>query len=276
MGIMEWLALPIIGPTFTGMVNLVLGVSIYRKKENRDWSNTLFALILISIFIWALAEALSVSFSVARDIYIVEIISYISAGLIAYFFLSFTFTFPSEDITLPKKDIVLLTAPLAIAVFLTLSGFVVRDVSPVSNYKTIIYGSGYLAYGFYIVSYFIFAFRNIIYKYSKSKGLIRTHTKYLLMSTIIPTAIGITTNLLFPTFGYFQLMWFGPLTTIILASLIFLAMRWHRLFNVKVILCEGQYLALVKKGELSKEEINFLIGGQDSQNQERKRKFDEK
>lgn len=257
---MEGYLIQIGGPMATGVVNFVLGLAVFRKKEWKDHSNLLFGLVFISVFLWNITLALFQFIPSGSLSYFMGLILYSSVCFIPYFFLLFVLTFPSEKINIQKKELILLTIPLGITIILTLAGFVLRDVEQTGSYKTITFGGGYFTFGLYLISYFIFAFINLTRKYLKSYGLIRTHTKFLLISIAASAIIGLTTNLILPIFGYFQFMWVGTLATVIMVLGVIWTMRRYRLFNVKVILRESQYLALVKNEDLSREEIDFLIG----------------
>ena len=100
--------------------------------------------------------------------------------------------------------------------------------------KEIIFNKlNYFLYVLYINIYFGWNYAVLIRKYFKSSGIIKTQLAYIIIGTLVSTLIGLTTNLLLPTFGIFALNWVGQVGIIVMLTTIFYAILKHHLFDIK-------------------------------------------
>lgn len=222
-----------------GLVNLILGFLIY-SKERKNRSNVLFSMIALSVAIWVLSRALFEIIPIGVWNSIITYILYVSASLIPLFFVLFAYTFPSEKIGLSKKQLSLVFIPCAVVMLATLTpGVVIKNIfqSP-DIYKIIVFGWGYVYYGFYIIGYFLWGFINLLIKYRKERGLLKIQLRYILLGTFIATFFGVLTNLIFPAFNSFKLFWLGPVLSVVMTVFIAYAIAKHHLLNIKLIATE--------------------------------------
>ena len=97
-----------------------------------------------------------------------------------------------------------------IAVISLLPDVLIKNVNIISEEKEIIFNkSTYALYSLYINIYFGWNYVVLIKKYFKSSGIIKTQLTYIIVGTLVSTIVGVTTNLLLPTFGIFALNWSG-------------------------------------------------------------------
>ncbi len=86
---------------------------------------------------------------------------------------------------------------------------------------------------------YIFSFIRLFKKIRKSINKVeKIQLSYVLLGYASSGVISFTTNLILPSFGYFQLNWVGQLSTILMAASAAYAIIRHHLFNAKVIATE--------------------------------------
>ena len=224
---------------FAGVVNLIFGIVVYSKDPSKK-GNVLFGLFAISVSLWAFSRAMFEEVGSVELIYLSSVLLYLSASFIPLFFLMLSFALFTEKIILSKVKLFLIVSVYSLIVLLTLiPGVVIKSVDfIVDTGKEIVFGPGYLLYLLYIVGYFTAGFIVLFKKYLNYTGLLKTQLKYVFIGILIPSLIGITTNLILPTFGFFQLFWLGPITTILMVIVVGYAITRYRLWNFKIIIAE--------------------------------------
>ncbi len=228
-----------IGLIIVGAVNLFLGCLIYlRGRKNQ--SNIFFALVAICVSAWTFSRVFFEIFPINGLIYFWVDFLYISASFIPLFFIFFTYVFPADKIYFSRKQIFFIVIPnLIIVLFVLIPDFVIGDINyDAGGYKIISFGSGYIFYFLYLISYFFWGFVNLIKKYFKKEGIIKTQLKYIFWGTFIATLFGISTNLILPIFGSFKFFWLGPVMTVIMTAFIAYAIIKHQLLDIKIIATE--------------------------------------
>ncbi|TSC77602.1 MAG: hypothetical protein G01um101433_519 [Parcubacteria group bacterium Gr01-1014_33] len=249
----------IAAPFIVGLLQIGLAVAIWRKKEGKDASNRLFALVVLSVAGWAIGTTFWHAYFFVGNLRFATTLTYFAAGCIPYFFLLFTLNFPSERLRVSWKDIFLITIPLAIGLSFVLLDSVIRGSQEVVQKDiALIPAKGYLTYSILIVGYFSLAFRTLLKKFRTTKGLLYTQVQHIFLATFLPTCIGVMTNLILPVSLSGQYMWLGPVATLLLFILIVRSMRKQRLFDLKIIQHGNRFLALVPQDEAEK--VGFIIG----------------
>ncbi|TSC77603.1 MAG: hypothetical protein G01um101433_520 [Parcubacteria group bacterium Gr01-1014_33] len=250
----------IAAPFIVGLLQIGLAIAIWRKKGRQDASNILFALTVLSISFWCFAVALFNYAPLFGYIEIFSTLSYIAASFIPYFFLLFTFNFPSEKLRISRKELLLLTIPFVITLLLSFFPYkIVREVRQFSPENSIVIpGSGQVTYSLFLIGYFLYAFFNLFRKYHTTKGVLKTQVVHIALATLVPTFIGITTDFFFVIFIAVQYNWIGPVSTIFLFLLILYSMRKWRLFNLLIIQHGNRFLALVPSKEAKS--LGFCVG----------------
>ena len=124
--------------------------------------------------------------------------------------------------------------------YIIIAGCFNKNVNIISGKeKEIIFNkSTYTLYSLYINIYFGWNYVVLIKKYFKSSGIVKTQLAYIIIGTLVSTIVGVTTNLLLPTFGIFALNWVGQVGLIVMLTTIFYAILKHHLFDIKIIAAE--------------------------------------
>jgi signal transduction histidine kinase len=230
------------------VVYIVFGFVILRRNY-KDKINLLFFFVLLTVSFWTLSmifyrgfKDVSLSVTFAR-------ILYFSATLIPITFTYFVFNY-SKIKTGIFINIILILFFLYIALISILPNFLIKDVMAVpGKEKIIIFDNKFhILYAVYIILYFSLAFYLLFKFFLRSKEiseLTRVQIYYLFLGTLIPAVIGVTSNLILPLLGYFELNWLGQIGVISLVILLGYAVLKYQLFNIKIILTEVFVFSLI-------------------------------
>lgn len=219
---------------------MVYGLVVYsanKKNQTSVW----FFLFVLSVAFWSISMFFfRGSADVPNAIFWAKIL-YLSATVIPACFLGFSYAFPEGNSFLKPRKSFLIFIPFAlIAAVSLLPDALIKNINIVAGKeKEIIFNKPiYILYSLYINIYFGWNYLVLIKKYFKSIGLIKTQLAHIIIGTLVSTLVGVTTNLLLPTFGIFTLNWVGQVGLIVMLTTIFYAILKHRLFNVKIIVAE--------------------------------------
>jgi len=220
----------------TGINIMLTGVILFHNPK--DKINIYYSLTVLSVALWTFGSVMFriVHFSSALPW---AILYYISASLIATYFLYFAIVFPKRVVK--KWSIVrhvLMHIPAIILAYLVLysPGFI-SDFRLQSWGKEIKLGSVYYLYILHFIGYMGTAFLILTKKLFIATGIERTQIKVVLAGTFIATIFGAIFNLFLPLSNY-KLVWLGPYFTLIMVVAIAYAIIKHQLMNVKVIATE--------------------------------------
>src|SRR3989344_5445518 len=220
-----------------GFIGMIYGLIVYSgNKTNKTniWFVLFVAFWSISMFFFRS------SMDVPNAIFWARIL-YLSATFIPACFLGFSYIFPQDKTFLSSWKNYLIFIPFAlVAVLSLLPNVLILNVNIFTGKeKEIIFNKfNYSLYVLYINVYFGWNYIVLIKKYFKSSGVTKTQLAYIVIGTLISTLIGVTTNLLLPTFGIFALNWVGQVGLIVMLTTIFYAILKHHLFDIKIIATE--------------------------------------
>jgi len=222
-----------------GMINLLFGVLLF-VKQKRNQSDIFFSLIAVSVSLWAFARTFFEITRVESYISLWATIMYVTASFIPVFFIFFAMSFHQKEgeRLSAGKILAVLLGTLFATVITILPNYVIKDIIQIGDNRVIIFGQGYIYYAIYIVLYFLTGFAVLFKKFVNSSGVVRTQIVYIFLGTSVASAIGVTTNLVLPSFGYFDLFWLGPVSTIIMVIFIAYAIIKHHLFKLRIITAE--------------------------------------
>lgn len=223
-----------------GFVGMIYGLIVYSgNKKNK--TNIWFFLFVLSVAFWSISMFFfRSSADVPSAIFWAKIL-YFSATIIPACFLGFSYIFPEDKPFFTSWKNYLIFIPfIFIAVISLLPEVLIKSVNIISGKeKEIIFNKpAYALYSLYINIYFGWNYVVLIRKYFKSSGVIKTQLAYIIIGTLVSTLVGVTTNLLLPTFGIFALNWVGQVGLIVMITTIFYAILKHHLFDIKIIAAE--------------------------------------
>jgi len=223
-----------------GFIGMIYGLIVYSGNKTNK-TNIWFFLFVLSVAFWSISMFFfRSSIDVPNAIFWARIL-YLSATFIPACFLGFSYIFPEDKTFLSSWKNYLIFIPFAlVAVLSLLPNVLILNVNIFTGKeKEIIFNKPfYVFYSAYINIYFGWNYFILIKKYFKSSGVVKTQLAYIIIGTLVSTLIGVTTNLLLPTFGIFALNWVGQVGLIVMLTTIFYAILKHHLFDIKIIATE--------------------------------------
>ena len=108
----------------------------------------------------------------------------------------------------------------------------------------ILWGPLYLIYSSHISLLFLAGFVILFKKWRKAGGLMRQQILYILGGYFLGANLAMTTNLIMPWLGYFELNWLGQFFSTLLAVFTTYAILRYQLLNIKVVTTEGLLIIL--------------------------------
>jgi signal transduction histidine kinase len=212
--------------------NLLLGLVVFfRNPNSKQFQYYLWLALAISG--WTLTNGL---FRVVPLTYLLPIalFSYFFAGLIALTF----FLFNTEYAHIPKKRAG--AAYVIIGLVCSAMGLIPFAVADsVSSARVITTTDGLYAYAVYLVVYFGWGFMRLLQGYRHSDPVRHRQTKVILSGMLTAVILGITFNLILPIFGSYQLVFLGPLCTVIYLFAVAYAIVKHRLFDIRLVVARS-------------------------------------
>lgn len=224
----------------TGLINLILFVvvSIRLNKTKNTW---FFLLFNGSVFSWVISVALFKMLDVSNVLLkTIPQIIYMSAAVIPLSLVLFIETFPNRKL---KLDVIKLFficfIPVCVIVASILPNLVTNgfDVG-LDGVRYIKFGPLEVYYSIYIFLYFLFGLFRMVQKYFLFTGIAKNRMKIIFFSILLSSLVGMTTNLLLPSFGNFNLFWLGPVFSLYMVITIGYAIIKYGLFETKIITTE--------------------------------------
>jgi signal transduction histidine kinase len=233
-----------------GIINLGLGLVIMFGSEKRTLRQVLFSVFSVCVFLWAVGLAMFLATSSAYVATLWATIYYIAAAVIGYTLLTFGLTFiPNLKM---RFWLWFLLLPLLGIIWLTLEpGVLIESVKINSgnNGNEVMLGTvPYNAYTVYFLAYMYGALTvvgRLLFKRGVDKEL-KLQLGYIFTGLVMAGTFGVFFNLLLPFFGNYQLIWVGPLFSVLLVGFIFAAIVRHRLFDIRLVIARTMaYLLLL-------------------------------
>ncbi|MBT3817394.1 MAG: hypothetical protein HOG08_03580 [Candidatus Magasanikbacteria bacterium] len=164
---------------------------------------------------------------------------YITATFTAVTFFYFTLVFPDNKKIKWWVRVLLFAENMIIASLVLHPTLVIGGVTVMPNAEDIIHwGPLYFVYSSHISLFFLAGFIVLIKKMRKAKGVLRKQIKNIFLGYFIGSNLAMSTNLVMPWFGYFELNWIGQLFSTIIAAFTTYAILRNKLLNIKVIATE--------------------------------------
>jgi signal transduction histidine kinase len=224
------------------VVNFILAALIFLRS--REKSTLYFIGAIFGVSAWATGIALYIQPNVANELaLILSRWNYVWGGLVAVFFMFFGLYFGAEN-----RKLATWKFTLAVSIALIVSGVVlfpskyaliVSKIDIVNGLKVEEYGSLYLLYVVYVLSFFSIGFQSLVNRFKKSSGVFRTRLIYIFAGSSISTTFAVVTNILLPYFGSNpNYVWLGPVGTLALVIGVSYAITRHGLWDFKLVAME--------------------------------------
>lgn len=215
------------------VANIILGLIIF-SRGYKVISNIIFGVISLVSSVWGLAI---IGFY-SEYSYIVNWIqiTHVSAVLIPFLFIIFSLYFPKKYTNKINFVIAIASVPCLVLIYLIVF---TQKIIGSTNGITYEINSGYLIFGFIVMSYFIISYLLLFSKFKMEKDIdSKKQIQYVLIGTMISSSLAIFPDLIFPLFGIYKYTWLGPIFTLMMVCSLFIAMLKYGLFNIKIILTE--------------------------------------
>lgn len=222
------------------ILNAIFSYFIVRGKKN--FANTFFSLVTLSVSLWALCLAFFIKVNHIEDAVIFANAYYIFAGAIPLLFLFFSLVFLEEKNNFNSKYY-LFTIPLLtlLILFLIDKNILLQKIFLTNNfYKDVILNKPlYFGYAIYFILFVLISYYVLLQKYSETKDITqKLQLKFIIFGTAISFILGMFFNLILPWFENYNYIWLGPPFSLIMVISIGYAIIKHHLFNEKVIATE--------------------------------------
>jgi signal transduction histidine kinase len=217
---------------------LVLGLTIMVYfRDRKSIINQLFALESFSVTIWIFTVLMADTSKTYYWALFWSKAAIIGPAFIPYFFLLFSFVFPTGKMPTLKQTSVLFL-PVIFFVILSPTTLNVKDVKVESWGAALDTGILYPLLFFYFFIYIGAAFYNFIKKYKVLDKIQKYQINYILIGYSLSLLIGISTNLILVSVGRSEYSIFGPPSLIFFIIFTTYAIIKHHLFGIEVILTE--------------------------------------
>jgi signal transduction histidine kinase len=217
------------------LINIILSFTLqYNSKKSK--SNLYFAFVGYAISGWCISMFMYRNVNADYVVFWAKML-YLFASFIPTMFFLFALSFPNKSFKLRTIFLVLLfNFIFGIAIFY--KNWVIKGVDIPNDTERIIH-FGWLYFCFYIFYTpiaFCLPFLILFLKLRKYKSLVRFQLIYIIFGSTVTSSIGMFSNLVLPTFAYFQLNWMGQVSTIIWITVVSYAILRYKLFDIRIVL----------------------------------------
>ncbi|PIR92813.1 hypothetical protein COT99_04275 [Candidatus Falkowbacteria bacterium CG10_big_fil_rev_8_21_14_0_10_43_10] len=216
---------------------LILGLLVFLNNP-RDRVNQLFLIMIFWIVVWQLSNFLQNEQTAVEFSNILLRLDFMSAILVGYSWIAFCLRFPKPG---PRslrflKTIILLLGVVFAA--LSFTDLIINDIHFQDGAIRFQEGVLWIFYILTLVSFFTWAFCNLLFKLIKLRGIERVQTLYVLIGSLISSLIAIVVNILFSNVVTIDQSRIGIYGIIFFILFTAYAIIKHQLLNIKVIAVE--------------------------------------
>ncbi len=212
---------------------IVLGLVVFASGRTRRMNN-IAAAINFCIALWSITVA---QFLTSTDAEMARLFAqgfYIAAGIFAALLMLLSFYFVQQTVRLVVWLPVALMATAIVASILFIPDFMIRSIGFGTSPYVVIDPVTYLIYSAYFVFLFVSGMTTLLRGFVRSKGARRSQLASYITGIAWMSVPGFITNLILPFFQIYDLVWVGPMTSVLfLATLSYSIMR-HGLFDVRL------------------------------------------
>lgn len=162
--------------------------------------------------------------------------AHISAIIIASSFYTFTLLLFERRSSIAKNFTTTFVITLILIIFTALTNKIIYNFEFTESGPSIVYGKAFITYVLCILTFFILGYYNLLKIFTRKAEASSKHkTALVFLGYFLSGIVAIPTNLILPYYyGFFDLIWLGPIATLFLTTLLTYAIRRHGLFNVKI------------------------------------------
>lgn len=172
-------------------------------------------------------------------------ILYMMASFTSTAFVFFTFIFPNDSKVPRWLEVLLVLENLFIIWLCIHPTLLIRGVKLVPGHESIIlWGPLYWVYFLHISGLFSVGLTILFVKMRKSVGIVRRQVASIYGGYLVASTLAMTTNLILPWFGYFELNWLGQFFSTLVAIFTTYAILRADLLNIKLVATESFVIIL--------------------------------
>jgi len=215
-----------------GLFSLALGgmVVIGQPRKILSW---VFACLTLSTALWVIFVGIFWSSQDLAQLLPFAQTYYLAAAMIAPLMLILVMLLTG----VARKAVYVAVALPALATAIALStlpDWLIAKVSLEPTNHVYLHSDTYIVYVIYFVIYYLAAVVYALYVSGKVGKASAIQLKSIALAYGVAGAIGMFFNLFLPAAGNYSLIWVGPLCLFIFVPMVYLAIRKHRLFDVRV------------------------------------------
>lgn len=219
------------------IINIVFGSLVFMGSR-RTRQAGLFMVFDIAVGLWSLGIGLLYLTTLPEAALWFVRLYYFAAALIAYALLLFILDYVGKRLSRFQSWLVLLPF-LAVVLTILSSNGLIGAIELGGKPYVMLNKPVYVWYTIYFIAYFVssvaVAWQACLRKPAAStKTIDKKGMRYVLTSILISGVFGMFFNLFLPLFGNYDLVWVGPIGSIVMVMLIFIAVIRHSLFDIKM------------------------------------------
>lgn len=217
---------------------LFLGLIVLARAYRKAYS-WFFMTAVIGVITWAVGDALVLTARSQDVLSIAALLFYIGPMAIPVFMWFFALSFPERAIN--KRALAFgasLFVLLSAAIIIWPQGLFKEIIVPQSGLNTIVINQiGFFAYAVFFSMMFGLSYTTLIRLYiSRKNAILRTQVLYVLLGLLVASIPALITNLAIPLLGNVELIWLGPIFSIIFVFSVTVSIVKHRLFDIQLII----------------------------------------
>jgi len=228
---------------FTAITNVVIALLVFSRNRQRA-PNRRFSVFSFNLVVWACLVILVMLNKNPVDlIFLIKAISVVGGFLPSSFiFFATGFEVPQsgkEPASLKKINMAFFTSSILVSL-MVLHPLFIREIIISGNVgkalpgPEVIYGWPFLIYSAIIIFSMFFGLRYLYRMMRRKTGTQKTEIQYIFLAIIAGTIFAIGTVIIPPMFDNTTLCRFGPMSSIIMCSIIAYAIARHRILNISV------------------------------------------
>lgn len=195
------------------LLHVILGGYLLKKGNNSINRN--FAFTMIGIAFWSLSNAFFQTSPTQEAMFFWAIMAYNIASLMLISLCLFSLAITRKRLNTKQWRLFLLIS-ISSLLMVYIPGFVAKSVN--IQDRTIETGPGLILLFFSYLYYLLYSLKVLYGTYQKSKGLDKLQLKYVGSGLALTIMIGLTSNIILPIFGIYELVTLGPIFSLILLS----------------------------------------------------------
>jgi len=211
----------------------------YSKRLNR-----LLSFLILSVAVWVLSSFLILFADNVSSILFLKRLGLASFSFIAFLWVYFTFTFPTQEEQLTKTEKSLLFAPALLFVVSALfTPWLIKDFVVINSYPAYLgntlFGFMYPAYIFYFIIYSFWGMANLALKFADNRRPEKLQLLYVLFGITFAFICGLLMEFIMPLVGIYDFYSIEPLFALIAVFFAAYAVIHAQFLNIEDFLVKG-------------------------------------